>query len=108
MIRATSQNSRQRSPEWTLCIDYLENFSNLRIIILLSGAIERTFKRKLRYLDYRIFSLRQKFVELGAIYLTCLGTEEVFKMIAKVSFSFKYPDLERSCRITGLQESNTS
>lgn len=108
MIRATSQNSRQRSPEWTLCMDYLENFSNLHIIILLSGAIERTFKRKLRYVGYRIFSLRQKFVELGAIYLTCLGTEEVFKMIAKVSFSFKYPDLERSCRITGLQESNTS
>lgn len=89
-------------------MDYLENFSNLHIIILLSGAVERTFKWKLRYLDYRIFSLRQKFVELGAIYLTCLGTEEVFKMIAKVFFSFKYLDLERSCRMTGLQESNTS
>ena len=47
-------------------------------------------------------------MELGAIYLTCLGTEEVFKMTAKVSFSFKYLDLERSCPMTGLQESNTS
>lgn len=67
-----------------------------------------SFKWKLRYLDYRLFSLRWKFVELGGIYLTCLGTEEVFKMTAKVSFSFKYLDLERSCCMTGLQESNTS
>ena len=60
------------------------------IAIILSGAVERKFKWKLRYLGYRLFFCYQKFVELGAIYLTCWGTEDIFKMIAKVPSSFKH------------------